>query len=201
MSDSSTVLQASTTAELEYYFMTLPCPSCGQGPWDVQLPAQVSAEGEEVQVRATCRHCSQSRQFSFQIRNPSSRAIAGLEQINPEDSPSSLIDLAQWVALFRKFVESAAGRQDKTQARKLGYQAAMCLQEALKFYAVEDEFPEEAAFFHEASRQARQRNPAMFAKQNLRDMQAKLPSLEVMETNLKRDARKNRPRWWQFWKK
>ena len=40
---------------------------------------------------------------------------------------------------------------------------------------------------------------AKFTRQRLRDMQARLPSLETMQSRLERDRRPPK-RWWQFWK-
>lgn len=201
MSQLRQPLPVSTPAEVDYYFMTAPCPNCEQGPWSVERPSQVSPTDRRAGVRATCKHCGHVEQFTFLVRNDPAEAVGGVEKINPDDDPSEVIDLAQWVALFRRFVERAAEEQSKAETRKLGYQAALCLAEALKFYSVGDEFPDDSAFFHETSREAYKRNPAMFARQQLLDLQGKLPSLEVIESNLTRDQKRGGRRWWQFWKK
>jgi hypothetical protein len=200
MSQSEKHLEVSTPAEVEYYFMVRPCRECGAGPWDIEESPN-PGQRETLRVAARCRHCSARQSLEFHARNVPQQAVGGVDTINPDDTPSSLIDVAQWVALFRKFVEAASVQADKARARRLGYRAALCLEEALKFYGLDDEFPDAGAFFHESSREAYKHNPAMFERQHLRDMQARLPSLEVMESNLKRDLQRRSRKWWQFWKR
>ena len=55
-------------------------------------------------------------------------------RVNPTSEPSQIVDLGQWLTLFRSIAEAAERESDKVQARHLGLEAAQCLDEALKFY-------------------------------------------------------------------
>jgi hypothetical protein len=178
--------------------MVSPCASCGKGPWIVDAPEVPSAAGRPTTIRAHCKGCQTSREFTFVFAHDLP-ADAPAETINPSPAPSEIVDLAQWMSLFYHLVEASSSQPDRPEARRLGYRAALCLAEALKFYE-DDELPPDTAFFARSSLESYREHPEKFARQRLRDMQAKLPSLEQMESRLARDERGTRRRWWQFWK-
>jgi hypothetical protein len=191
-------LPAHTFNEVRYYLMVTPCCSCGKGPWSVDDPPTVTRAHQEVTVQARCQKCLTVQPFRFLCQSASATADPEAECINPTDSPSRLVDPAQWLSLFYLLVESAAAETSRSQTRLGGYRAALCLAEALKFYG-DDELPPESAFLTPVSAAAFREHPEKFARQRLRDMQSKLPSLPVMARRLTRDHRARR-RWWQFWK-
>jgi hypothetical protein len=194
---------ASTLAEIDASFLVRPCPACAQGPWQVTRPESLAHPGTPVEVEATCRHCGHREQFTFRVANPMDPDLPW--QVNPTDEPSRLIDLAGWMGLFYGFLERASRAGDKAESRRLGYKAAVCLAEALKFYGPDDELPGPEAFFTDSGAEAYRRHTEKFARQKLRDMQARLPALDTMESRLARDAEARRPgpkrKWWQFWKR
>jgi hypothetical protein len=123
--------------------------------------------------------------------------------VNPTDEPSRIIDLGQWLSLFYLLVDSAQRAGKGLEARRLTFQAAQCVEEALKFYGPEDESPPEGAFASAASRRAFAEHPERFARQRLRDIRGKLPDMRVMVRRLTRDAaaaEKPNP-WWKFWRR
>ncbi|GAG20851.1 unnamed protein product, partial [marine sediment metagenome] len=120
--------------------------------------------------------------------------------ISPTAEPSKIIDLAQWLSLFYMLAESAAEGDSPVATRRRGYQAALCLAEALKFYG-DDQLPPASAFFTPATAEVFRQHPERFARQRLRDIQAKLPALSTMAGHVDRDEGAAKKRWWQFWRR
>jgi len=201
-------LRAHSWAEAYLYLKVTPCPACAQGPWELQVerPATVegsarSPGGQVRSLRAKCLHCGAQQEFIFHCANPDPEdpPRPALERINPGPEPSEIIDLGQWLSLFHLLVDQAHRSPDAAESRRVAFQAAQCLDEALKFYTEDDELPPRAAFRTEASRRAFAEHPEKFARQRLRDMRSRLPDLRVMERHLTRDARApSRRRWWRL---
>jgi hypothetical protein len=192
-------LRAHTANEARYYLMVTPCEACGEGPWEVDETREAPAGGVTA-VRAVCRRCQASREFRFVCERDVPPGGSDAEMINPTDEPSGIIDLGQWLSLFYLLVESASSERSRAATRRIGYRAALCLAEALKFYTADDELPPEEAFFSEATKRIYREHPENFARQRLRDMQAKLPTLGAMARRISLDHARRR-RWWQFWRR
>ena len=199
-------LQAHSWAEARWYLRVTPCQKCSQGPWEIEGGPEEDAGHT---LRARCLRCGVEKEFTFECPSTPAADAVGPEQIeglpveliNPSASPSAIIDVGQWLSLFYHLVETASKAPDKSETRRLTFQAAECLDEALKFYADQEELPPESAFFTEASREAFAKHPERFAREGLRDMRAKLPDLRVMAQRLAHDPEGRREkRWWQFWK-
>jgi len=200
-------LQARTANEARYYLMVTPCPKCGKGPWVFGSADQTFSPADQGQqaspamtVKATCRACSGPQEFTFQVQHDVPLTGSDSETINPASAPSELIDLAGWLSLFYLLLERASTSPDHIVSRKAGYQAALCLGEALKFYADDEDLPPESAFFTPTSQAIYREHPDNFSRQRLRDMQGKLPSMGVMARRLNRDAWVAHKKWWQFWR-
>ena len=192
-------LPAHTFDEARYYLMVTACGACGAGPWQIDSTDRLQSPETPVAVQAHCRRCGAKRTFRFLCQSDTQRTPHEAELINPTAQPSRIVDLAQWMSLFYMLVESTASEQDKAATRRTGYSAALCLAEALKFYG-DDELPQERAFFTEKTLAAFREHPEKFARQKLRDMQAKLPALSQIAGRVARDERSIGKRWWQFWK-
>ena len=204
-------LRAHTLNEVRYYLMATPCPACGKGPWISDATRPAGAVPEDTVIDAHCKHCRHQQSFSVRCQYPppetraaqraASQSSAGAEAeiINPDDDPSRIVDLGQWLSLFYMLIESASSQEDPAETRRIGFRAALCLAEALKFYG-DDQLPPESAFFLPERLETYRTCPENFARQKLRDMQAKLPNLAIMARNVSRDDRTTRRRWWQFWR-
>ncbi len=192
-------LCAHTLGEARYYLMVTPCEACGKGPWEV-AGADPPQPGRQVTVSARCHNCGGQRTFVFRFDHPLPSAGSEAERINPTDSPSRIIDLGQWLSLFYMLVESAASASSPTGSRRDSYRAALCLAEALKFYGDEgEELPPAEAIVAPASLEAFHEHPEKFARQKLRDMQARLPALPAMAERIDRDEDAEDRPWWRFW--
>jgi hypothetical protein len=117
-------------------------------------------------------------------------------RVNASDRPSRIIDVAQWLILFRTIGEAASRTTDKVEARRLGYEAAQCLEEALKFYEPDNDLPPATAFFHESSRDMRCAHPEEFSRERMVGLRNRLPTLDVMEASSFVSRRPAR-RWWR----
>ncbi|MFA6134321.1 MAG: hypothetical protein WC869_09945 [Phycisphaerae bacterium] len=191
-------LRAYTLNEIRYYLRVMPCAACGKGPWAIDSSSPPDPASRLVTVRARCHACGDTLEQTFCCELDLPAEGAESEVINPTDSPSRLIDLGGWLSLFYLLIESAAADPVVLSIRRQGYQATLCLAEALKFYG-EDELPGEGAFFSAASAQAFRDHPEKFARQKLRDILSRLPALPLMARRISADERKQRPRWWRFW--
>ncbi|HUU58751.1 MAG TPA: hypothetical protein VMZ50_04350 [Phycisphaerae bacterium] len=192
-------IRARTLNEWRYRLMVTPCPRCGKGPWETGPVNGSRPPGQEQVVRARCGHCGGETEFRFTCEF-ASPVDGDPEVINPVDEPSRIIDLGQWLSLFYLMIESAASERSKPGTRRQGYRASLCLAEALKFYG-DGELPPAPAFFAEHGAAIFREHPENFARQRLRDMQAKLPSLNVMQRRVERDEQTAGRRWWQFWRR
>lgn len=147
------------------------------------------------------------------VRDAGSQTDRNLPQINPSQEPSHAIDLGQWLILFEMIVRAADRQTNPVESRRLGYEAAQCLEEALKFYPLGDsDWPEESAFFHDWTLDRFRRHRHRFARTRLVELRRKLPTLTQMELRLigKPDqivkeigtvgtSSARRP-WWAFWR-
>jgi len=191
-------LQAYTINEAHYYLMVTACKACGKGPWTIDATDKDPAAGI-VTLRAKCKNCQGARDFAFVCEHEVPPSGPEAEIVNPSDSPSRIIDLGQWLSLFYLLVETAAREPSRPETRRLGYRAALCLAEAMKFYT-DDELPPAEAFFSPETARVFQEHPENFARQKLRNMQAKLPMLGAMARRISLDEKAQR-RWWQFWRR
>ncbi len=193
-------LPAQTLNEARYYLKVTACDACGKGPWVLADSSPRPPTTGDVCIHATCQHCGRQHEFSFFCQAASvDHGLEG-ELINPTDQPSRIVDLAQWLSLFYMLIESASAGDDRAETRRVGYQAAQCLTEALHFYG-DNELPDKSAFFTDHTRTIFREHPEKFARQHLRDMQTKLPALGNMANRVAEDGRPAGKRWWQFWKK
>ena len=120
-------------------------------------------------------------------------------RINPGAEPSRIIDVAQWLTLFRVVSEAAAAQSDPSESRRLGYEAAQCLEEALKFYRDDSDLPPPEALLHEQSRHQLRERPNLFARSRLINLRAKLPTLTEMEQRLASSGHRRPRKWWKLW--
>jgi len=193
-------LDAHTLNEVQYYLTVTPCGRCGKGPLVMETSGVPAGADRSAAVETHCKQCGEKRSFTFRCEYEVPPDEPESHCINPTNSPSRIIDLAQWLSLFYMLVESAASAPAKPDTRRTGYKAALCLAEALKFYGA-DELPPESAFFSPATAQAFRDHPEKFTRQRLRDMQAKLPALPKMARKVARDRQTAKRKWWRFWRR
>ncbi len=201
------LLPARSTVERHFYLMVLQCGKCGRGPFTLVRTEQ-TPDGREDLWYVRCRQCQQGQCLRFDREklavDEATNIASDLPEVNPTDHPSELIDVGQWLALFYSILNAAANQQDRKEAQRLGYEATLCLEEALKFYRDDNELPGERAVWVQASRERLKEHPEMFVRQKLLAMREKLPNIEVMRQAMRKsenltqvDGKKTR--WWNRW--
>jgi hypothetical protein len=100
--------------------------------------------------------------------------------------------------LFQSILEASAHAADKTGQRELAYEAALCLDEALKFYDSDEELPSEDAFFSEAGRRRYREHPQHFARSKWRERRLKLPDAAA---KTQPPTGRSQRCWWRFWRR
>jgi len=199
MSDSPLV--AHSLAEAYLFLMATPCSACGQGPLRGAGGTEVEPDKPELHVAlaVTCGHCKDESSLTFRLPHGTGTGAPDTPaRVNPTSEPSQIIDLGQWLTLFRTIAGAAEHEHDKTQARHLGLEAAQCLDEALKFYHDEgNDLPEDDAFWHETSHQRFQDHPEQFARSRLLALRARLPSVAAMTAVLDPTEKPKKRRWFR----
>lgn len=188
---------AHSVSEIFFYLMATPCAVCGKGPLESDDIQTHAGEGRlTARTVAGCRNCGATEAFTFELPPDASPADRDelYPTINATDEPSRILDVGQWLVLFRVILEAAEKSTDKIEARRLGYEAALCLEEALKFYHDAEDLPPAEALFTDASRARLRQRPDTFSRAHLIEMRRKLPSTSSMRRRL--DTDKPRRRWW-----
>lgn len=177
MSDAPLV--AHSLAEVHLYLLATPCRSCGCGPLHGREAEQGSdpAQGVTIDVAATCGACHSVTPLKFRLSGPPQTIAADQAPVvNSTDEPSRILDVTQWLTLFRMMTETAGKEPNKSAARHLSLEAAQCLDEALKFYEEDNDLPTRDAFFQQGSRQRFRDYPEQFSRQRLLHLRSKLPT-------------------------
>jgi hypothetical protein len=177
MSDAPLV--AHSLAEAYLYILATPCASCGRGPLrgGEGEPGEYPAAGFTVAIAATCGWCQIVTRWKFQLPGPPQAVpVNQVPVVNPTDEPSLILDVAQWITLFRMMTETSGKEENKGAARRLSLEAAECLDEALKFYEEDNDLPPKEAFFHQGSRERFRDHAEQFSRQRLLHLRSKLPT-------------------------
>jgi hypothetical protein len=176
------------------------CEQCGGGPFEAWRTDREFVEGVEARRFYTrCKSCAASRDFLFDVSrcpdgDPDQR---GLVSTTPQRS--EIIDVAQWLMLFHSILAAASKSGDRGEARRLGFEAAQCLDEALKFYAPNDTLPPEDAFLDRQHFDLSRQHPEQFERARLIAQRSRLPSAGSMRVQMIHDDRKKKRRgsWWR----
>lgn len=183
VSMSEAPLVAHSLAEVYLYLLATPCATCGRGPLrgGEAEPCDDSAVGITVGVAATCGSCQSVTRWKFRLPGPLQAVSTDQESVvNSTSEPSRMLDVAQWLTLFRMMAEAAGKEMNKTAARRLALEAAECLDEALKFFEEDNDLPTKDAFFHDGSRERFRDHPEQFSRQRLLHLRSKLPTRWLM---------------------
>ena len=190
MSESSNILSIHSIVEGRLYLRVRPCGGCGDGPL-VADDGNMShdAEGGVLAVPVTCRACGGADEVRFDtggLELPESVISRWFKEgfdavINPTDEASRVIDVADWLTLYSVMETDAQAVTDRKEARKFHIAAARCIDEALKFFDLDNDLPPADAFFGESSRRQFRDRPEIFTRQHLVDLRNKLPVKRVGE--------------------
>jgi hypothetical protein len=206
-------LPAVSVIERHFYLMVAQCSQCGKGPFKLVSTEKVPDQPVDIWY-VQCRQCRAGLRLVFDRKpllvDEIESAADSLPEVNPSDRPSRLIDLGQWLGLFHRILAAASEEKDRKESQRLGYEATLCLEEALKFYIPESDLPPAEAFWTDISKQRLREHPELFVRQRLLQMREKLPSLQVMRQAMQKDHsngldhngqsdHNKKSHWWNKW--
>ena len=199
------LLPAHSLAEAYLYVTVQHCPECGQGPLKVRGTISEQIDGKPCLTMPTrCGSCGQVRELLFRVLEedddtPAEPAETARRLINATDWPSEIIDVAEWLTLYRMNASAAERAANRMERLELQIEAAQCLEEALKFYEPDSELPPEEAFFSPRTRRRLRDHPEQYLRQSLVDKLAGLPRAQASREEAP-GARVGPKRWWQWWR-
>ena len=184
-----------SVAEAFLYLMTVRCPRCGDGP--VRESGELTRRASEPggwALNAACAKCGAAMVSHYRVEPMPTHESAASDLINPTGERSHAIDLLGWLTLFQSILTASQSQKDKKVGRQLAWEAAQCLDEAMKFYDRDNEMPGEDAFFTDDARLRFREHPEKFARSKWRQRRMMMPDARV--------ATRSKPgrRWWQFWR-
>ena len=175
------LLVAHSLNEAYLYLMVTYCSACGEGPLiggggRVVETDETRQRDKTTAIDVTCKSCTADHTYTFIIPEDLARLDPDRpNRINPTVEPSKIVDVAQWITLYRILCEAADKERNRSKARIIRIEAGFCLEESLKFYGEESELPPDAAFFHDSSRERLKKNPETFSRSRLIHLLASLP--------------------------
>jgi hypothetical protein len=196
-------LCARSLAEAYLYLMVTPCSECGGGSLRgcTAMPVADLAEAAEPYsenrwlIDAVCKACKAESRLTVCIEPSSTGSADDSIVISPTDDPSVILDVGQWVVLFRMIEGAVASEPDKIRARELRLGAAACLDEALKFYDdPENDLPPSESVFCDATAERMRQAPEQFSRQRLLALRSKLPHASGVITRVRADDPRH---WWR----
>ncbi|MFA5865697.1 MAG: hypothetical protein WC975_13570 [Phycisphaerae bacterium] len=208
--EKGNLLPSYSVPERYFYLMVLRCPKCEKGPFDLVSTEQPPEQNRDIWF-VRCRECRQGQRLVFDrdtlLADESTSASATVPEVNPTTQVSRLIDVGQWLSLFYHILSVASEEKDRKKAQHLGYEATLCLEEALKFYAPDSDLPPSEALWVETSKQNLKERPELFLRQKLLQMREKLPNLQVMRKAISTDFEApsanghhdQKKHWWSKW--
>jgi hypothetical protein len=203
------LLSSRTILERHFYLMVLSCDQCGKGPFEL-ISTEQTPDGQVDIWYIRCKPCGQGQRLQFDqsrlVLDEAENRTNELLEVNPTDQPSELMDVGQWLALFFSILNAAADEKDRKEAQRLGYEATLCMEEALKFYEQDSDLPPARAVWTENSQQRLKDHPELFVRTRLLQMREKLPSIHVMRKAMintipkpENDDGQKKKHWWHTW--
>lgn len=192
-------LHAHSLAEIQLYLMATRCPDCGHGPL-CGRPDPAAPPIDPFDVTAECAACRHRHAFRFSVPHRESRDESShlYAVVNPTAEPSRILDVGQWIVLFRIILGAVGKEPRKIEARRMGYEALQCLEEAIKFYGDGDQ-PPASAVFTDATRAHLREQPHQYSRRRLIDMRANLPTLAAYQQRTGHSSDASKRPWWRFW--
>lgn len=160
------------------------CRACfGRGHVIDSFGVEADADRAVLLASVSCCSCGAASIFRCDVSDCADDQLtpAAVQRIpfriNAAPAPSALIDVAEWLTLYRMAIDAADVMADRRWIRAVRIEAAQCLAEALKHYEPGNDVPPASAFFAASSVERFRERPEQFARQRLIDLAAGLPTL------------------------
>ncbi|MBN2563166.1 MAG: hypothetical protein JXQ75_19765 [Phycisphaerae bacterium] len=195
------VVQVHSVAEAYLYIMVARCRNCDRGPLRQRADlTKTSASPGGWALATACTTCGAEATIHFAIEPAPTRQEAQSNEVNRTAQRSQAIDLLGWLTLFQTILGKVEEQEDKQTRRQLAYEAAQCLDEALKFYDADNELPAEDAFFSEESRRRFRDHPQRFIRSEWRQRRLMLPDIAAKTKPRHEPLHHRKRRWWRLWR-
>lgn len=146
---------ARTTAEAMLYLDLTGCPDCGSGDavW------QHDVDDGALRYVGTCARCGAEREYLF---SPPYEGLLDEVETFGGAEPSELVDAGQWLAIADTIAGEVAADDRSAAARAAMAYAYQAVQEVLKFVPWTGDAVPDEAFWTDAGRAERERDPGRF---------------------------------------
>ncbi len=185
-------------AEEHVYIDTMRCPDCGEGPvqremhsfpctWTVKCEAcqsSFSIVSEESMIM--------TEEYLRVLDTGDKNTIRRYQRrYNHTDDQSNIIELTQWLTLASFWLsktEEMNLQEDRSSGAYVSaeFHLNQSLQEALKFYPEDEEFPSRDAFFSERTYQHYVANKSSYSRSVFQGLLGEQRDLESIENDLER---------------
>ena len=195
-------IAAHSIAEEHLFIDSMNCPTCGEGPVERIMhffPCTWIAKCKSCNITVkivsdeSLIMTDQYNQTLFSRDSDSKlkRVHRYQRRYNRTDEPSKIIELTQWIN-FSAYWLSTMKKLDEQGERSSDryifseFELVQCLQEALKFYDENEEYPPRDAFFSEDTFKQYMDDRRFFSQKILRSILSNQRSLETIEEDLDR---------------
>lgn len=146
---------ARTTTEVMLYLDLTACAGCGSDEASWRHDVAEAA----LRYAGVCGHCGAEREYLFSP--PCDGLLDGVATFGGP-APSELIDAGQWLAVADSIAAEVAAVDESDAARRAMAYAHEAVREVLKFVGPTGETVPDEAFWTDAGRAERERDPGRF---------------------------------------
>ncbi len=173
----SQTLNAKDLWDIASYIELTTCDVCQQGPLypSIPLPDKIPAESSSLKFELSCSLCGCDQMIEFTVPSGSAEVSGQNQPKQTYDKPSTIVDLAGWLTLFRIFMDRSDQAVNSAIARTLALHARKCLDEGLMFFFANDDTPPPEAFFSQQSLTRFQAQPQHYSRQRIINLRSPLP--------------------------
>ena len=196
---SMTIRIAAHSVSEEHLFIdTMHCPVCSGGPCKKAMHAfpcywfvKCKSCDSIIEIVSDTSLIMTDQYWQFLCSGNLKSASRYQRRYNRTNESSKIIDLAQWISHFTclqsKMNELAVrGERSSVNFISLEFYFVQCLQEALKFYKADEEYPPRSAFFSEETYKHYLTDRSLFSRNHILSILSEQRSLETIEEDLKR---------------
>ena len=195
-------IAAHSIAEEHLFIDTMQCPVCGDGRFEKAMHSfpcywfvKCKSCGKTIKIVSDTSLIMTDQYWKVLCSNDLMNVHRYQRRYNRTNEPSKIIELTQWISFFTSLqskMNELAVRGDRSSFNyiSLEFYLVQCLQEALKFYKANEEYPPRYAFFSEETHKHYLADRSSFLKNHLLSILSKQRSLETIEEDLERFEKK-----------
>lgn len=191
-------IAAHSIPEEHLFINTMRCQVCGGGPIAHSMHCfpctwilKCSSCNREYELRSEKSLIMTEEYMNLLKSHNPARIRRYQRRYNHTDEPSNIIELTTWLQFIADCLakmDELANRQEQESEQYVAaeFHLVQCLQEALKFYAGEEEFPPRDAFFSKETYARYKEDKSAFSQRVLRSILSQQRPLTDIEDDLDR---------------